>query len=128
LGDQLREIVLLRSELNTQPSAEALLMCTSRAQLVEQVIRPALQSNQVVVCDRYADSTLAYQGYGRQLDINQLEAVISFATAGLSPDMTILLDLPVETGLARKQAQPAAAWNRFEQEAQAFHERVRAGY
>jgi len=128
LGDQLREIVLMRGELNTVARAEALLMCTSRAQLVEEVIRPALHRNEVVVCDRFADSTLAYQGFGRGLDLTQLEAVISFATAGLSPDMTILLDLPVELGLARKQAQPAAAWNRFEQEAQLFHERVRSGY
>jgi dTMP kinase len=128
LGDQMREIVLLRDDLHTVPAAEALLMCTSRAQLVEQVIEPALQQGQVVVCDRFADSTLAYQGYGRGLSINKLEAVISFATAGLKPDMTILLDLPVEIGLARKQGQTATAWNRFEAEARAFHERVRAGY
>jgi dTMP kinase len=128
LGDHVRELVLMRSELNTHPIAEALLMCTARAQLVNAVIQPALQRNEVVVCDRFADSTLAYQGFGRELDIQQLQAVISFATAGLSPDMTILLDLPVDVGLARKQAQTAAAWNRFEQEAVAFHERVRAGY
>jgi dTMP kinase len=128
LGDQLREIVLLRGELGTTAEAEALLMCTSRAQIVHDVIRPALQAQKVVVCDRFSDSTLAYQGHGRGLDINQLRAVISFATAGLSPDMTILLDLPVEIGLARKQAQPAAAWNRFEREPHAFHERVRAGF
>jgi dTMP kinase len=128
LGDQLRELVLLRAELDTVARAEALLMCTARAQLVEQVIRPALERNLVVVCDRFADSTLAYQGFGRGLHIAGLKAVISFATAGLSPDMTILLDLPVEMGLARKQAQPAVAWNRFEQEAEAFHERVRTGY
>ncbi len=128
LGDHVRELVLLRSELNTSAGAEALLMCTARAQLVQEVIRPALDAHNVVICDRFADSTLAYQGYGRGIDIQQLQAVISFATAGLSPDMTILLDLPVDVGLARKQAQPAAAWNRFEQEAVAFHERVRAGY
>lgn len=128
LGDQLREIVLLKSELNTTAEAEALLMCTARAQHVHQVILPALKAKKVVVCDRFSDSTLAYQGFGRGLDMKQLQAVISFATAGLTPDMTILLDLPVEIGLARKQDQPAAAWNRFEQEARAFHERVRRGY
>jgi dTMP kinase len=130
LGDHLRELVLLRSELNTMPRAEALLMCTSRAQLVHDVIRPALERGDTVVCDRFADSTLAYQGYGRGLikAIADLKAVISFATAGLSPDMTILLDLPVEIGLARKRAQPAAAWNRFESEAIDFHTRVRTGY
>jgi dTMP kinase len=128
LGEHVRELVLLRGELDVISRAEALLMCTSRAQLVEEVIKPALKREEVVICDRFADSTLAYQGFGRGLDIAQLEAVISFATAGLAPDMTILLDLPVEMGLARKQAQPAAAWNRFEREALAFHQRVRAGY
>jgi dTMP kinase len=128
LGDHVRELVLLRGELKTTPQAEALLMCTSRAQLVSDVIRPALTRGETVVCDRFSDSTLAYQGYGRGLPIAQLEAVISFATAGLAPDMTILLELPVEDGLARKQAQPAVAWNRFESEAYEFHSRVRAGY
>jgi dTMP kinase len=79
-----------------------------------------------VVCDRFADSTIAYQGSGRGLDKQALESVISFATAGLRPDMTMLLDLPVEVGLARKHAQ--TGWNRFEAETLAFHERVRAAY
>ena len=128
LGDQLRELALLRAELQPVARAEALLMCTSRAQLVETVIRPALQRGDVVVCDRFADSTLVYQGAGRGLDMNALRTVISFATAGLTPDMTMLLDLPVEAGLARKLAQTGAAWNRFESEAVAFHEQVRGGY
>src|SRR5918911_508672 len=126
LGDQLRELVLMRDDLRLSARAEALLMNASRAQLVEQVIRPALDRGQVVVCDRFADSTLAYQGYGRGLDIAALRAMISFATANLQPDMTILLDLPVAAGLERKHAQ--SAWNRFEAETRAFHERVRAGY
>jgi dTMP kinase len=128
LGDKLRELVLVRDGVKPVERAEALLMCTSRAQLVEEVIRPALGRGDVVVCDRFADSTLVYQGAGRGLDIAELRSVISFATAGLTPDMTMLLDLPVAAGLARKQAQTAAAWNRFEAEAQAFHERVREGY
>jgi dTMP kinase len=127
LGDQLRQLVLLRADLGVVARAEALLMCTSRAQLVEQVIQPALAAGEVVICDRFADSTLVYQGAGRGLDMHELAAVISFATAGLKPDMTILLDLPVEVGLARKHSQ-ASEWNRFEAEAQAFHVRVRAGY
>jgi dTMP kinase len=101
-------------------------MNASRAQLVEQVIRPALERGEVVVCDRFADSTLAYQGAGRGLDAGALESVISFATAGLEPDMTMLLDLRVEDGLARKRARPD--WNRFEDETLAFHQRVRAAY
>jgi dTMP kinase len=128
LGDQLREIVLLRDDLQPTDRAEALLMCTARAQLVATVISPALERGEIVVSDRFADSTLAYQGAGRGLDIAQLKSVISFATAGLRPDMTLLLDLPVEAGLARKQAQMGAAWNRFEAEAGVFHEHVRTSY
>jgi len=128
LGDQVREVVLLRDDLRPDPRAEALLMCASRAQLVATVIQPALERGEVVVCDRFADSTLVYQGAGRGLDMAALRTVISFATAGLTPDMTMLLDLPVEAGLARKLAQTGGAWNRFEAEAVAFHEHVRAGY
>jgi len=127
LGDQVRQLVLLRDDLQVAARAEALLMCTSRAQLVEQVIRPALARGEVVVCDRFADSTLVYQGAGRGLDVQALTSVISFATAGLQPDMTVLLDLPVEIGLARKHSQQAG-WNRFEAETLAFHTRVRDGY
>jgi dTMP kinase len=127
LGDKLRELVLHRDDLRVAPRTEALLMNASRAQLVDQVIKPALERNEVVVCDRFADSTLVYQGAGRGLDMHALATVISFATAGLQPDMTILLDLPVEVGLARKTSQPAG-WNRFEAEAIAFHSRVRDGY
>lgn len=126
LGNQLRHLLLVRDDLKTVARAEALLMCAARAQHVEQLIRPALARGEIVVCDRFGDSTLAYQGYGRGLDLDQLRAVLSFATAGLEPEMTILLDLPVEAGLARKQAQ--AAWTRFEAEALAFHTRIREGY
>jgi dTMP kinase len=126
LGDEVRQLVLARDELRVVAQAEALLMCASRAQLVDAVIRPALQRGEVVVCDRFADSTLAYQGAGRGLHLHELSSVISFATAGLRPDMTILLDLPVEVGLARKHT--PEGWNRFESETIAFHERVRAAY
>src|SRR5262249_52536362 len=113
-------------DLDVSARAEALMMNASRAQLVEHTIRPALERGHVVVCDRFADSTLAYQGAGRGLDMQDLRAVISFATAGLRPDMTMLLDVPVEVGLARKHAQDAS--NRFEEETVAFHQRVRAAY
>jgi dTMP kinase len=126
LGDQLRHLLLVRDDLKTVARAEALLMCAGRAQHVEGVIKPALARGEIVVCDRFGDSTLAYQGYGRGLDLGRLRAVIDFATAGLEPDMTILLDLPVAAGLARKEAQ--AAWTRFEAETLAFHERIRQGY
>jgi len=127
LGDSVRQLVLLRDDLRVVARAEALLMCTSRAQLVEEVIRPALSRGEVVVCDRFADSTRVYQGAGRGLDMQALSSVISFATAGLQPDMTVLLDLPVEVGLARKHTQQAG-WNRFEAETLAFHSEVREGY
>jgi dTMP kinase len=130
LGDQLRHLLLVRSDLHTVARAEALMMCAARAQLVEAVIKPALERHEVVVCDRFSDSTLAYQGYGRGLDLDELRAVLSFATAGLEPDMTILLDLPVTAGLARKHVQSASspAWTRFEAETLAFHERIGDGY
>ena len=126
LGNELRQLLLARDELEATARAEALMMNASRAQLVENVIRPALERGQTVVCDRFADSTLAYQGAGRGLDMHELTSVISFATAGLQPDMTLLLDLPVEVGLARKNAQGGS--NRFEAEALVFHARVREAY
>jgi dTMP kinase len=126
LGLELRHILLDRKELELTPRAEALLMNASRAQLVEKEIRPAIERGEIVVCDRFADSTLAYQGAGRGLEMDQLVSVISFATARLRPDLTFLLDIPVEVGLARKDAQEQS--NRFEAEAVAFHTRVQAAY
>ncbi len=126
LGNEVRQLLLTRDELHVAARAEALLMNASRAQLVDEVIRPALDRGEIVVCDRYADSTLAYQGAGRGLDRQELFSVISFATAGLQPEMTMLLDVPVEVGLARKHAQGGS--NRFEAEALAFHTRVRETY
>ena len=94
LGDSVRQLVLLRDDLQVVGRAEALLMCTSRAQLVAQVIQPALARGEVVICDRYADSTLVYQGAGRGLDMQALASVISFATAGLQPDICLLYTSP----------------------------------
>ena len=128
LGDQLRHLLLVRDDLKTVARAEALMMCAARAQLVQMVITPALQRQEIVICDRFGDSTLAYQGYGRGVDLEHLRAVLDFATAGLEPDMTFLLDLPVAAGLARKEVQSTAAWTRFEAETLAFHERIREGY
>lgn len=131
VGDQLRELLLTRGDLPMRPRAQALVLCASRAELVEEVIRPALAAGRVVVCDRYADSTLAYQGYGHGLELDALRAVLRFATDGIGPTLTILLDLPAREGLERKRRQSVASaeeWNRFEAEELAFHERVRAGY
>jgi len=127
-GERIRAILMDRDEssvLLTQ-RADALLFMAARAQLVETVIRPALARGAIVISDRYLDSTLAYQGFGGQLGVEDLLPVGRFATGGLRPDLTILFDVPVETGLARKSA---AETTRFEAHFdRAYHERVRAGY
>jgi dTMP kinase len=93
---------------------------------VEQVIRPHLAKGGIVVCDRYADSTLAYQGYGHQVDLERLRLIVDFATGGLKPDLTLLLDIDVEEGLRRRTQ--SGEWNRLDAYALAFHRRVRQGY
>jgi dTMP kinase len=131
IGDGVRGLVLNPEHVEMQPEAEILLYSAARAQLVGEVIRPHLARGGVVLCDRYADSTLAYQGYGRQFDLDALRKIIGFATGNLVPDLTICLDLPVLDGLQRKRANARAAsddWNRIEREELEFHERVRAGY
>ncbi|MDD5705855.1 MAG: dTMP kinase [Kiritimatiellae bacterium] len=113
------------------PRAEALLFCASRAQLVERTIAPALARGDWVLCDRFADSTFAYQGYGRGFDLATLEAINRFATGDLRPDLTILLDIEADAGrrrLAARQAGAGETADRFEREAAAFHERLRRGF
>jgi len=128
LGERLRELLLHRDDLTIEPLADALLFNAARAQLVGEVIRPALAAGRTVVCARFADSTLAYQGHGAGLDLALLRGLATIATAGLRPDLTILLDLPVEAGLARKR-RGRAALTRFESRADvAFHRRVRDGF
>jgi len=125
LGEEVRQIVLHSVELAPAPTTDALLFNAARAQLIAEVIAPALARGAVVVCDRYADSTLAYQGYGSGQSIEELRSLGRFATGGLVPDLTILFDLPVEVGLGRK----AAEANRFENNLNVeFHQRVRDGF
>jgi dTMP kinase len=125
LGEEVRQIVLHSVELSPAPATDALLFNAARAQLVAEVIAPALARGALVVCDRYADSSVAYQGYGSQQSIDDIRALCRFATGGLVPDLTILYDLPVEVGLSRK----AAEANRFENHLDvAFHQRVRDGF
>lgn len=131
IGDQIRAIV--HDVANTEMSnrAEVLLYSASRAQLVEQVILPHLRQGGAVVCDRYADSTFAYQGYGRQLDFDALRLITRFATQSLRPDITIYLDISVEEGLQRKVSANSAGQgelNRMDRLALEFHQRVRSGY
>jgi dTMP kinase len=115
---------LKHSQAEIAPLSELLLFATARAQLVSEVIKPALAQGQVVISDRFADSTTAYQSYGRGLDLGLVEAINNVATRGLRPDLTILLDLETKAGLERKRSMK----DRFEQEAIAFHQRVRQGY
>ena len=128
LGERLRSILLNddASGAAIDPRADALLFNAARAQLVAEVIRPAIEAGEVVVCARFADSTLAYQGFGAGLPIDELRAIAAVATGGLTPDLTILLDVPPEIGLGRKSG---ASRNRFESTFDlAFHQRVRAGF
>ena len=126
LGEQVRRLVLdTEPRIDRTGRADALLFAASRAQHVEEVIRPGIARGAVVVCDRYADSSLAYQGAGSGVPMDELRAVQRFATGGLVPDLTILLDLPVEAGLGRKSAEVT----RFEAYHDvAYHERVRAAF
>lgn len=131
IGDRVRAILLDPACGEMQAEAEVLLFSAARAQHVGQVIRPHLARGGVVLCDRYADSTLAYQGYGRGLDLATLHVITAFATGGLRPDLVVYLDIDAEAGLRRKQLHAhadASQWNRMEQEALAYHQRVRAGY
>ena len=129
LGEEIRSIVLARAldgDAGIAARADALLFNAARAQLVAEVIQPALEAGDTVICARFADSTLAYQGYGAGLPLDELRAIAAIATAGLVPDLTILLDVPPEVGLARKAAE---ARNRFEAAFDLeFHRRVRAGF
>jgi len=98
----------------------------ARAQLVDQIIKPHLKEGYIVLCDRYADSTMAYQGYGHQNDLDEINILINFATGGLKPDLTILLDVDAERGLQRKVL--GSEWNRLDAYSLEFHQRVRQGY
>lgn len=126
IGDQIRAVLSNLANTAMRPRTEILLFQASRAQLVEQVIRPHLAKGGIVLCDRYADSTLAYQGYGHQVDLDKLRAIVNFATGGLKPDLTLLLDLDVEIGLQRRAN--GGEWNRLDAYDVDFHRRVRYGY
>jgi dTMP kinase len=125
LGKKVTRLLKWSKDINISPLSELLLFNVSRAQLVEEVIRPNLEKGAVVICDRYADSTTAYQGYGRRLDLNVVTVANRIGTQGITPDLTILLDLSVEEGLERKKDKKP---DRFETENLSFHRRVREGY
>jgi len=125
LGKKLGRWLKWAEGTDMSPLTELLLFNASRAQLVTKIIQPDLENGNVVICDRFADSTTAYQGYGRGLDLEMVKAINDAATQGLKPNLTVLLDMPVEAGLARKRGKRR---DRFEQEEIAFHHRVREGY
>jgi dTMP kinase len=127
IGDQIREVIMRMENTMMSPRAEILLFCAARAQIVDEVIRPNLEKGLVVISDRYADSTLAYQGYGHGLDLAILKEILRFATGGLQPDLTLLLDVDVEEGLKRRRI-GGGEWNRLDAQQVAFHQRVRQGY
>lgn len=135
LGEKVRSILLNSGDEPIEPMAELFLYEACRAQLVERVIRPALKGGSTVICDRFTDSTLAYQGYARGINLEAVRQLNCHAAGGLVPDLTLLLDLPAEAGLERawsrikgRAAKPGDSEDRFEKESLLFHRKVRDGY
>ena len=131
IGQQIRKILLDPANAGIQPRAELLLYFASRAQNVDQVIRPGLDSGHIVLCDRFTDSTMVYQGSGRGIDTNVVRELDRIACRGLKPDVTFLIDIDLETSLARAKRRNdriGQSESRIDEESVAFHERVRQGY
>ena len=131
IGDRIRQILLSSENSKLEPAAELFLYMAARVQHIRQVVLPALQEGKIVLCDRYADATFAYQGYGRGLDLSWIEETHRRVLGSVKPQLTFLLDLPVEEGLRRawkRMENQAVKEDRFEKEALAFHQRVREGY
>lgn len=133
IGEKIRQVLLNAEFKEMRPLTELLLYAAARCQHVEEIIRPALERGKIVLCDRYADATIAYQGEARQIDKKFLKEIHQLATNNLKPDLTLLLDCPVEVGLKRIQERESEIpgqtnLDRFEKEKQDFHERVRRGY
>ena len=126
IGDQIRNVIMQLENTDMDARTEFLLFSASRAQHIAEVIRPGLENGLTVISDRFFDSSLAYQGYGQRLSLETLKAITIFATGGLTPDLTLLLDLPVEEGLHRREAD--GNWNRMDAYDIDFHRRVRQGY
>jgi len=129
VGERVRDVLLHARDVPLAAETQALLFSAARAQLVRDVIRPALKAGKIVVADRFFDSTLAYQGHGHGADLAGLRALTELAVGEVRPDRTFLLDVPVEIALARSRGPEAErAWDRFETDERGFHERVREGY
>ena len=131
VGEQIRQILLSSENVGIEPMAELYLYAAARVQHLRQVISPALREGKMVICDRFADATLAYQGYGRGVDLAWIEEIHARTMENVKPDLTFLLDLPVEEGLRRalkRMENHSVKEDRFEKEALDFHRRVREGY
>src|SRR5829696_1084289 len=126
IGEQIREVIHDLKNVEMHPRTETLLYQAARAQIVEQVFKPHLEAGEIVISDRYYDSTIAYQGYGHQQDLEQVRTLVKYATGGLNPDLTVLLDVDIEEGLQRKKKDNE--WNRLDAYTVEFHQRVRKGY
>jgi dTMP kinase len=127
IGEQIRQVLMDHQNKNMNPRTETLLFCAARAQLVQEVLKPHLERGDIVLLDRYADSTMAYQGYGHQFDLDLIRSLLHFATGGLRPDLTFLLDVDPQTGLERRQ-KGGGEWNRMDAYVLQYHQRVRQGY
>jgi dTMP kinase len=125
LGERMTRLLKWARSTRISPMTELMLFNASRSQLLDEVVRPALKAGKIVICDRYTDSTIAYQGYGRKVDIDTIRSINNLATGALKPDLTVLLDISPDAGFARKTGQTP---DRFEQEDRNFHQRVRKGY
>lgn len=132
IADQIRNILLDAGNHAITPLAELLLYAAARAQHVAEVVTPVIEAGGIILCDRFTDATIAYQGYGRKLDLKVIHQLNRLATGGIRPDLTLLLDCPAETGLRRAisriNSAPGAREDRFELESIQFHQRVRDGY
>jgi dTMP kinase len=126
IGEQVRVVLHSLKNVEMNPRTETLLYQAARAQFVEEVVKPRLTLGEIVLSDRYADSTIAYQGYGHQQDLEQVRTLVRYATGGLVPDLTVFLDVDVEIGISRKSK--SQEWNRLDAYTLEFHQRVRAGY
>ncbi len=127
VSEKLRDILLDRGNREIAATTELMLFSAARAQMVEELIRPALRSGEIVVCDRFYDSTTAYQGYGRGLDISAIQTVNKIATGGLSPDLTVFVDIPLEE-IERRKTSAGKTFDRMEAAGKEFYERVRLGF
>jgi dTMP kinase len=127
-GERIRDILLHAREIPLSPEAQVLLFSSARAQLVHEVVRPALDAGKIVIADRFFDSTVVYQGHGHGVSLQAIREVTALAVGTVVPDRTFLLDVPVEIGLARSGRRAGARWDRFEADAADFHVRVRDAY